>query len=99
MFTFKADEMFLLDNDGNKVAFISYPTYQGEVKNIRKVFVDESLRGQGVAGKAMQALYDHFKANQIRTIATCPYAVAWFEKNKDKQDILVASDEAVACAL
>ncbi|VEU82403.1 GNAT family N-acetyltransferase [Acholeplasma hippikon] len=99
MFTFKEDEMYLLDNDGQKIAFISYPLFKDNVRNIRKVFVDESLRGQGIAGKAMLALYDHFKKEGIKTIATCPYAVAWFEKNKDKTDILVKSDEPVACAL
>lgn len=99
MFTFKDEEMYLMDNDGNKIAFIRYPFYKDQIRNINKVFVDESLRGKKVAATAMDALYNYFKENKIKTIATCPYAVAWFEKNPDKQDILVDSDEAVACAL
>lgn len=99
MFKFKEDEMYLLDEENNKIAFVKFPIYKDQTRNINKVFVDESLRGQGMASKAMHEVYNHFKLNNIKTIATCPYAVSWFEKNVDKQDILVESNEALACAL
>lgn len=98
MFTFEENEVYLLENN-EKIAYILYPIYKDEVRVIKKVYVDPSLRGQGMASKIMNELYLHFKKNNIKTIATCPYAVTWFERNTDKQDILVPSDEGVACSI
>lgn len=52
-------------------------------------FVDESLRGQGMAGKLMTKIADHFRAIGVQTSGSCSYAKAWYEKNKDAyKDIL-----------
>ena len=51
-------------------------------------FVDESLRGQGVAGKLMQAVVDYAKAQGKQISPTCSYAVKWFEKHGEYQSLL-----------
>lgn len=54
-------------------------------------FVDESLRGQGMAGQLMEKLSDHFRALGVKAGATCSYAQVWYQKHKDAQkDILDA---------
>jgi predicted GNAT family acetyltransferase len=73
---------------GALVAEVTFPDAGGGAVDINHTFVDESLRGQGVAAKLMQEAYDEIKAQGKKAVATCPYAVAWFERNPGKRDIL-----------
>ena len=50
--------------------------------NIYHTFVDESLRGQGIASKLMEAAINEIKARGGEAQATCSYATAWIEKHK-----------------
>ena len=50
-------------------------------------YVDESLRGQGVAGKLMTALAQNLRESNRKAIATCPYAMDWFEKHPEYEDV------------
>jgi len=81
------DQSYYLEN-GDKKAYILHPEKNG-VLTIKTVFVNEELRGQGLASKTMHDLYDYCKRNNLKVIALCPYAVMWFKRNKDKRDILV----------
>lgn len=99
-FIIKENELFVLDEQGKKIARVLFPLYKEDIYNISGVFVDESLRGQGVAAKLMEKIYDHIKSEKKLTIATCPYADAWFNRHADKQDILYKdSGEPVACPI
>ncbi|CCV63857.1 Predicted acetyltransferase [Alteracholeplasma palmae J233] len=97
-FIIKNEEIFLLENE-KKLALITFPIKTKDVYNINHVFVDPSLRGQGMASKIMEALYNYMKEHNYKVIATCPYAVSWFEKNPEKNDILIESDDPVVCNL
>lgn len=51
--------------------------------------VDERLQGQGIASEMMKQIAEHFRAKGQKTSASCSYAQAWYQKNKDAyQDIL-----------
>jgi|GEM_PF-371453 len=76
-----------------QLAFIEFITIDSNVIDVKKVFVDESLRGQGIAGKLMLALYEYCQKNQLKVIATCPYANGWFMKNESYQDILINTNQ------
>lgn len=68
--------------------------YQGDnIVNINHVFVATSLRGQGIASELMHKVYDEIKKRGLKVLPTCPYAIAWFKRNKDKQDILLDAKE------
>ena len=69
-------------------------TFQAEqnriyVQQLNRTFVDESLRGQGVAGLLHQLAAEHIRTAGKTVRPTCSYAVAWFEKHPEYADILV----------
>lgn len=50
--------------------------------------VDESLKGQGVGAKLLEALVDFVRTEGIKVIPLCPFANATFKKRTDLQDVL-----------
>lgn len=84
-----AHSVSYLDEHGNIVAKITFPFREKNIVDINSTFVDDSLRGEGIASKLVQHAYEKIKANNFKAVATCSYAVKWFEKNKDKNDILI----------
>jgi hypothetical protein len=74
--------------DGSLLAEVTFPYLSGRRAEINHVFVDETLRGQGIAGLLMETAYEHLKRRRRTVVATCPYAISWFAKHPEKQDIL-----------
>jgi len=48
---------------------------------IAHVGVDPEFRGQGVAGKIVQASLEYAKQNSLRVIPMCSYAAAYIRRN------------------
>jgi len=61
---------------------------QGDRRAILHVEADDELRGSGAAGRFMQSLADHARAENIKLTPRCSYAVAWFKRNPDHADLL-----------
>ena len=83
---------------------ISLVTWQlkGEVAVVDHTFVDESLRGQGVASKLMKEAVNHFREKGYKTYGTCSYADVWYKKNQaNLLDVLVErpQEESVSCKI
>lgn len=72
-------------------AFVEYRLL-GEVYDLYHVRVPESLRGQGVAGKMMQAVLEFIKAEKGQIRATCSYAQAYLEKHPEYQDLVFSEN-------
>lgn len=51
MFSIEKDRVFMQDETGKTIAEITFPETSDGVYTIDHTFVDESLRGQGVATK------------------------------------------------
>ena len=74
--------------DGDRLAAeITFPDRDGAAE-IDHTFVDDSLRGQGVAGELMRAAVDQIRAEDKRARAVCTYARSWFEKHPEEADLL-----------
>ena len=84
----QTNEIFILDENNEKIAFIKFPNVSDNVVNITTTYVSDVLRGQGIAGKLINLVYDEVKRTNRYVIPTCSYAVNWFNKNLDKQDVL-----------
>ena len=82
------NEIYLLDEDGNKVAYVSFHEIQEGVLEVDHTVVSESLRGQGIAEKLMINLYEMLKQKNKKVVLTCSYAVHYFNKHEEKQDVL-----------
>ena len=77
-----------IDPDGElRVVFADYAV-QGENRAILHVEADPALRGSGAAGKFMQSLADHARSEELKLTPRCSYAVAWFKRHPDYEDVL-----------
>lgn len=84
----KSNMIYLENEEGDIIAKVTFPDIKPGVVTINHTFVDDSLRGQGIAGKLMEEAYKKIKGDNKKVIPTCSYAVKWFEKNEAYRDIL-----------
>jgi len=85
----EVDKIYAIDSNGTIIAIVDFPARDAQRVDITHVFVDESLRGQGIAGKLMELAYSDIKNAGKRIVAKCPFAIAWFKKNPTYQDIVI----------
>lgn len=76
--------------DNAELAAASFMSVPGKtnVINLYKVMVDESLRGQGIAGQLVQKVAEKCRAEGLQIKPTCSYAVSWFKKHPEYVDLL-----------
>ena len=67
------------EEEGRVIAEVTFPDRDGAA-DIDHTFVDDTLRGQGVAGQ--------IRAEGKRARATCSYAEIWFERHPEEADLL-----------
>jgi predicted GNAT family acetyltransferase len=87
-FVHEPNMVYALGEGGNVAAFVTFPDLADGTVTIERVYVDESLRGGGVAAALMEQAYENIKSSGRRASATCSYAVSWFKKNPGMSDIL-----------
>ena len=80
--------IFALGTDGELLAEVTFPTGPDGIEDINHTFVDESLRGQGVANQLLQAAAQELRAQGRKTKTSCWYAAQWFAKHPQEQDLL-----------
>ena len=82
------DRVQVLDEQWNVLAEVTFPQVEPGVVEIDHTFVDESLRGQGVAGELLGRAVASIAASGYRARPTCSYAVSWFETHPEHADLL-----------
>ena len=81
-------EQGFTDPDGQtRLVWADY-SVQGNRRAILHVEAEDELRGTGAAGKFMQSLADHARAEKLTLTPRCSYAVAWFKRRPDYEDLL-----------
>ena len=80
--------IWIADEQGRMIAEIDFPEESEGVVNITHTFVDNSLRGQGIAGKITQAAADQLRAEGRKAVLSCSYAVKWFDEHPEYADVL-----------
>ena len=81
-------EFFSVNDAGQRIAEISY-VWSGEHKIIANhTWVDDSLRGQGVARKLLDVLVAFARKKNLKIIATCSYVVVMFKRDKSLADVV-----------
>ncbi|MDR2162805.1 MAG: N-acetyltransferase [Clostridiales Family XIII bacterium] len=86
----KGNWIFKRNDGGNVIAEVTFPKLRDGVVVINHTYVDDSLRGRGIAGQLVEAAYEAIKAEGMKAEITCPYAVKWFGDRPDKNDIVVS---------
>lgn len=77
------NRIYLPDETGKVIAEITYEEIEKGIFNINHTYVDESLRGQGIASKLVEEAVKAIKEKGGKVQATCSYANKWLEKHKE----------------
>lgn len=79
----------LCDEQGAIAAEITFPQISPGVVNIDHTFVDDSLRGQGIAGRLMEKAVEQIRKKGWKAQTGCSYAAAWREKHPEFFELFV----------
>ena len=80
-------EQGFTDADGQtRTVFADYATH-GSTRVILHVEADPALRGSGAAGRFMQTLAEHARAEGLKLAPRCSYAVAWLKRHPEFDDV------------
>jgi predicted GNAT family acetyltransferase len=81
-----AHSRFELAEDGH-TAFANYRLSEGTL-TIPYVESPIALRGKGTAGRLLEGVAAHARARGLKIVPICGYAVAWFQRHPEHDDIL-----------
>lgn len=83
----KEGTSFVLHNDeGKTIAEIHYTETDENYVVADHTFVDDSLRGQGIAEQLLDKLVEEMEKEHKTIYATCSFVIWKFQKNPDKYD-------------
>jgi predicted GNAT family acetyltransferase len=82
----REESRFELEENGY-LAWAEYRIRDGKYL-IPHVEAEPPLRGTGAAGRLMQQIVDHARAEKLSLVPRCPYATAWFKRHPEAQDVL-----------
>lgn len=84
-----SDNGIELEDNGKVVAQVVFRNGTGDICNISSTFVDNSLRGQGIADRLMKEACDKIRSAGKKAYPTCSYAVSWLKNHPEYNDIYV----------
>lgn len=82
------NRIYTTDASGKMIAEVVFPDVDEGAVEITRTFVDDILRGQGVAGKLMEAVAERLRAESRQAVLTCSYAVKWFGQHPEYGDVV-----------
>ncbi len=74
-------------DEGSGVSFADYREKDG-LRALTHFETPESARGQGAAGRLMEAILGEARASGRKLKARCPYAVSYLERHPDAADVM-----------
>lgn len=81
-FIIEDNRIYSVDNEGKIIAEINYSNIDEDTVDINRTFVDESLRGKGIAYILVDmAVYEIKKTKGKNVVASCSYAKNWLIKH------------------
>lgn len=83
-FTKGENRFYREDEGGNVIAEVKYQPVDEDTIDLTSTFVDESLRGQGIAEQLVNQVVEEAEKENKKIIPTCSYAESLFEKKEDK---------------
>ena len=87
------DEIWIEDNTGKKIAYIEFPEFEPGKVEVTHTVVDESLRGQGIAGKLTKQMAQKLIKEGKKAELTCSYSVKWFAAHKEFGEALIEPEK------
>lgn len=75
------ERIYAKDENDKVIAEIEFKEIEKGVYDICHTFVDESLRGQGIASKLVQEAVKEIELRNGKITASCSYAKKWLERH------------------
>ena len=82
---------FYIEQDGNRVAEITYSKLGNTQIIIDHTEVSDALSGEGVGRKLVEHAVAHARENNLKVIPLCPFAKSIIERDESLQDVLKKS--------
>jgi predicted GNAT family acetyltransferase len=79
---------FFVEREGVRLAEMTYTRAGDDLVIIDHTEVHPKLQGLGVARRLLDAAVAWARATKTRVMATCPYALAQFERDPSIRDVL-----------
>ncbi len=73
--------------ENGMTAFADYHRH-GDRITIPHVEADVGLQGTGAAGRLMEGLVEHIRADHLKLVPACPYAATWMKRHPEHADVL-----------
>lgn len=89
MMFIQEENRFYMGDPGNPTAEITFAALSGDTLSVDHTFVDDSLRGQGIAEKLLDAVADYARSEGKKLSATCSYARKKLDTSEKYRDIAV----------
>lgn len=83
----KEEGRFFVEEEGTTLAEITFTQPNDEFFIIDHTFVDDTLRGQGVANQLVKAVVDKAREDNKTIIPLCPFAKGQFERIPEYADV------------
>lgn len=80
---------FFVKEDGKRLAELAYFKATAHKMNIYHTEVSEQLRGKGVGGDLVKAAVDLARENDMKIVASCPYAKKMIERSAEYRELLI----------
>ncbi|RLV49101.1 N-acetyltransferase [Nocardioides mangrovicus] len=75
-----------VEQDGEVIGFAAY-SRQGDSVVLPHVEVEPAHQHQGLAGRLVQQAMDDARAQGLRVLPICPFAVRWIGEHPEYQDL------------
>ncbi len=79
---------FFIEQDGKRLAKMTYSRVNAALVIIDHTEVDPTLAGQGVGRRLLDAAVMWARETNTKVIATCPFASAQFSRDPSIRDVL-----------
>lgn len=81
-------EFFTLNDAGQRIAEISYVWRNENTIVADHTWVDDCLRGQGVARKLLDVLVEFARQKRLKIVPTCSYVDVMFKRDQSLADVV-----------
>lgn len=78
---------FFIEDNGNTLAEITFTQPNDKFFIIDHTFVDDQLRGQGIANQLVKKVVDKARADDKTIIPLCSFAKGQFERIPEYEDV------------
>lgn len=82
-FIIEPNRIFYKEENGRLLAEITFPTVDVMTVDINHTFVDDSMSGQGIAGRLMEAALAEISRQGKKVRTSCSYAAHWMTKHPE----------------